>query len=86
MHEDVLVYDTFIFSTLAYMQARRINAQTASSSPSEPEDLAMTFHRTRAITQLQLKIQKGAFDDVLLQCVMSMILADVRSNIVTKRG
>ena len=43
----------------------------------KPENMAMTLHRTRAIKQLQVKILDGDFDDVLLQCVMSMILADV---------
>ena len=76
---DPLVYDVLLFNTLAFMHASHTTQAIAPDGDTSSVQYAMTVHRSRAIEQIHTRIDSGDFNDVLLQCVMSMLLADVSS-------
>ena len=74
---DSLVHDALVFNALAFMHAGQASLATVPGEKSNSAKLAITLHRSRAIEQIHRRIDNGEFNDVLLQCVMSMLLADV---------
>ena len=76
-----LVRNTLLFNTLAFMLASQAEDLVLAKGRLSPMVTAMTLYRSQAINLIHETIDKGEFSDVLLQCIISMLLADVSDGV-----